>query len=56
MPTILEMHTEEDLIEKWVKYGTLDSEITYYLYHALKNLMLMLPIEFENMRNIFDLY
>jgi len=32
IPDILELHTNPYLIEKWISYGSLDSEVTYYLY------------------------
>lgn len=39
-----------------MKYGTFDSEITFYLYHTLKNLMQGLPIQFQSLKNIFEIY
>ena len=56
MPSILELHTSPETIDKWIDYGTLDSEVTYYLYYTLKNLMENLPVHFEDMRTLFDIY
>lgn len=56
MPTILELHTSTETISKWIDYGTLDSEVTYYLYYTLKNLLEDLPVNYEDMRTLFDIY
>ena len=31
------MHTDENLIEKWIHYATLDAEVTFYLAETLKS-------------------
>ena len=56
MPSLIELHTSSELIERWIDYGTLDSELTYYLYHALKHMMMDLPISFKSMKHTFDTY
>ena len=35
-PTIIRMHTDPELIEKWINYSTLDSEITFFVYETFK--------------------
>lgn len=56
MPSIREMHTSPELAERWVFYGTLDAELTYFLFHSLKNLMSRLPVKFEKLANIWEVY
>ncbi len=56
MPDTLELHTNQATILDWVNYGTLDAELTYFLYFVFKDLMKKLPMEFEDMENIFDVY
>ena len=34
----------------------MDSELTYYLYYALKEEMLKLPVNFKDLSNVFDIY
>ena len=31
------MHTDPELVEKWIGYSSLDAEITFILYEILKN-------------------
>jgi DNA polymerase-1 len=56
MPAISEMHTNPDIVRNWVFYGTLDAELTYFLFQSLKKLMKMLPVKFEKLNNIWDVY
>ena len=56
LPSIVEMHTDPTLIEKWLLYGTLDAELTYFLFHSLKHLMSKLPSDFEDIKNVWDIY
>ena len=56
IPSISEMHTNPNIVKNWVFYGTLDAELTYYLFHALKSLMIKLPVNFENLKTIWDVY
>jgi len=56
MPSILELHTSEEHIEKWIKYSTLDAEATFYLREVLVKEMNKYPVNFEGMKNIFQLY
>ena len=35
-PDIVELHTSVDTINKWINYGCLDSEMTFYLYYLLQ--------------------
>ena len=55
-PTVFEMHTNQEFIEKWVDYSTLDAEVTFYLYFTLRRLLKQLAIDYEGMKNMFDLY
>jgi DNA polymerase-1 len=50
------MHTDPELIESWINYSTLDSEITYFLYETLKKELFELKTNFEDMHNMLDLY
>lgn len=56
MPSIIEMHTDAELLPRWVNYATLDAEATFFLREVLVKELLKYPIEFENMKNLFDLY
>ena len=56
IPSISEMHTNPEIVRNWVYYGTLDAEVTYYLYKALKDLMQQLPVQFEELKTIWDVY
>lgn len=56
MPDLIELHTGKETIDRWIEYSTFDSEVTYYLYHNLKALMKELPVDFEEMKNIWDIY
>lgn len=55
-PGILELHTSNEFIEKWINYGTLDSEMTFFLFYAFKSLLKNLPVEFENLKNMYGIY
>ena len=56
LPSTVELHTNPLLVEKWVSYGVLDSELTYFLYYTLREEMLKLPVNFNNMKNVLDIY
>lgn len=56
MPSILELHTSEEHIHKWISYSTLDAEATFFLREVLVREMKRYPIQFEGMKNIFELY
>lgn len=56
IPTLCEMHTSPEIVRNWVFYGTLDAELTYFLFFALKDLMTKLPVKFEDLKNIWDVY
>lgn len=56
MPDILELHTSAEYADKWIKYGLLDSELTFLLYHTLKLMMMNLPVNKFEMKNTWDLY
>lgn len=56
MPSILEMHTSEDMVEKWVKYATVDAESTFFLREVMVRELAKFKVEFEDMNNLFDLY
>jgi DNA polymerase-1 len=56
MPEIMELHTSQEFVERWVKYGLLDAEITFMLFHALKPMMKELPVQKYGMENTWDLY
>lgn len=56
MPDIVEMHTSAEFVERWVKYGLLDSEVTYLLYHTMKMMMDQLPVRKFGMETTWDLY
>lgn len=55
-PSIIEMHTDEKLINDWVQYSTLDAEITFFLKEVLCLKMKRLQIKYENMNNLLDFY
>jgi len=59
-PHIIKMHTDEDLIDKWVYYATLDAEATYFLYYVMKNELVSFEVnrdgkKLANIKNMFDL-
>ena len=56
MPDILEIHTSPELVEKWIKYGALDSELTFLLFHTFRLMMTDLPVEKFGMKTTWDLY
>ena len=56
MPDVIEMHTSTELVDKWVKYGILDSELTFLLFHTFKLLMNKLPVNVNEVSNTFELY
>ena len=35
-PNIIKMHTDPELLPKWIEYSSLDAEITFFLYEVLK--------------------
>jgi len=55
-PDIEEMHTNQQYIPKWIEYSSFDAEITYFLREALAYELCKLPINSENMKNMYDLY
>lgn len=55
-PSIIEMHTDENLIKDWVFYSTLDAELTYFLKEVLSVKLMQLTTNFEGMENLLDLY
>ena len=56
MPSIIEMHTSADLLPKWIHYGTLDAEATFYLREVLINELKKYRVDFEDMTNLWDFY
>ncbi len=38
-PTIVTLHTNPSLIEKWIDYSTLDTEVTFFLKETLQILL-----------------
>ena len=55
-PSIIEMHSTENLVKDWVFYSTLDAEVTFFLKEVLTLKLLQLPCKFENMETMLDLY
>lgn len=35
-PTIIRMHTDPELVNKWIDYSCLDAEITFFAYQVLQ--------------------
>lgn len=56
MPSIIEMHTDPEHLPKWINYATLDAEATFFLREVLVKELMKYPVEFEEMKNLFDLY
>ena len=56
MPSIVELHTSPETIQKWVEYATLDAEATFFLREYLVVELRKFKVQFEDMRNLFDLY
>jgi DNA polymerase-1 len=56
MPSLIELHTDPELLPKWVDYATLDAEATFFLREVLVREMLKYPTDYEGCVNIFDLY
>lgn len=55
-PTIIELHTDENLVKDWVFYSTLDAELTYFLKEVLMIKLMELSTSFEGMETMLDLY
>lgn len=56
-PTIVTIHTSPELINKWVEYSTMDSEVTFFLHEVLKQRLFELKTNFEHgVHNLLDLY
>lgn len=56
MPSLIELHTDPELLPQWIDYATLDAEATFFLREVLVREMMKYPTEFEDSTNIFDLY
>ena len=56
IPSIIEMHTQKELIEKWVNYSALDAEVTFFLRETLAVLLTQLETNFEDLTNMLDVY
>lgn len=56
MPSIIELHTSPETIQKWVEYATLDAEATFFLREFLTVELKKFKVQFEDMENLFDLY
>lgn len=56
MPTLVELHTDPELLPKWIDYATLDAEATFFLREVLVREMMKYPSDFEGNKTIFDLY
>ncbi len=56
MPSIVELHTSPQTIQKWVEYATLDAEATFFLREFLTVELKKFKVRFEDMNNLFDLY
>lgn len=56
VPMMEELHTSSTEIESWVHYSTLDAESTYYLREILITELRKFKVDFEGMKNLFDLY
>ena len=56
MPSLIELHTDPELLPKWIDYATLDAEATYFLREVLVQEMMKYPTDYEGCSNIFDLY
>ena len=56
MPSTIDLHTDPGTIAAWLEYSTFDSEATYYLHHVLRALMKDLPVNFEGMSNVTEIY
>lgn len=50
------MHTSADLLEKWIYYGTLDAEVTFFLREILIDELSMYKVEFEDLKTVWELY
>lgn len=56
VPEVEELHTSKELISRWLGYATFDAEVTFFLFLALKRLMIRLPVGVEGMNTTWDLY
>lgn len=56
IPSIVEMHTNKELLPKWIEYSTLDAEATFFLREYLLSKLKEFEINFEGMKNLMDLY
>ena len=56
MPSIIELHTSHETIQKWVEYATLDAESTFFLREVMVNELSKYAVNFEDMKTLFDLY
>jgi len=57
MPSIEEMHTNSEFVEKWVKYSCLDAESTYWLREALTVQLagMVAKTDDKSIKNMYDL-
>lgn len=56
MPSLVEIHTSEELLPLWVHYSTRDAESTYYLREVMVRELQKYRVTFEDMSSLFDLY
>ena len=55
-PSIIEMHTKEEYISDWVRYSTLDAELTFFLKVMFTQELNKLQCNFEDMKTLVDIY
>lgn len=56
MPPFVEIYTSTDLLPKMIQYAALDADVTFFLREALVAELARFKVNFEDMKNLFDLY
>ena len=56
MPSFVEIYTSTDLLPKMIQYAAFDADVTFFLREALVAELARFKVNFEDMKNLFDLY
>lgn len=56
MPSFVEIYTSIDLLPKMIQYAAFDADATFFLRECLVAELARYKVNFEDMRNLFDLY